>query len=90
MTRLLVNILSAVNGLTAIIIVVACVSWSLRNSHVMFNDPRGAGLVVGLIGLVVGLVLAGIVCGMLAVALSIEQSLRKIADQRDRVAEPRL
>ena len=79
MNRLLVNILAAVNGLTAIIIVVACVFWSLGNSQVMFNSPRG--VVVGLVGLVVGLVLAGIVCGILAVALSIEQSLRKIADK---------
>ena len=78
MNRLLVNILAAVNGLTAIIIIVACVFWS----PVMFNDPRGAGpFIVGLVGLVVGLVLAGIVCGILAIALSIEQSLRKIADK---------
>ena len=87
MTRLLVSILGAINGLAAILIVSASVSWSLR--YVQVNDPRSIGLVFGLVGLVVGLVLAGVVCGLLAVALSIEQSLRKIADKRDRVAEPR-
>jgi hypothetical protein len=74
MNHFLVSVLGFINGAIAIAIIAF---------FTMLGESRWSGQVVpegGVLGFIVGLVIAAIVCGLLAVAISIEKSLKHIAE----------
>lgn len=74
MNRLLADTLSFLNGLIAVVIIVA--GGGIGYFSVTFAGQRPLGL---LIGALIGLVVAAFVCGAIAYLALIEAHLRKIA-----------
>jgi hypothetical protein len=83
MNHFLVKVLGFLNGAIAVAIVVMFAvlgdSWG---SRVEATQSHAGALLGSLLGLVVGLVIATIVCGLLAIAISIEKSLKHLAQNR--------
>lgn len=76
MNRMLADLLTAINGLLAIIIVlcggVVGFQWAKNTND---NLTFGFGM-----GIVAGLIVAALICGLLAIVSLIERHLRLIAD----------
>ena len=75
MNHFLVSVLGYVNGAIAVLIVLAGM-YIGGNGAVSGNPNDGAA-----IGFVLGLGVAAVVCGLLAIAISIEKSLKHIAEK---------
>ena len=77
MNHFLVSVLGVINAAVAIVIVLV---FAIEGGHWVTGDVRYWDPVGVIVGLILGIVVAVVICGLLAIAISIEKSVRIIAN----------